>query len=141
MMSENKKSQKTDEKREEVERTADDGEDTRAGDVDTVLLGLPGEVGNEDGPCGSDDVWTEKNGEYKDEEGERTKRTRRNGAQLNLCSCESALIVRARMSRCSVERDGKKRTEASNDGGKEETGSLDDDVDEGVAEGAAVLGE
>jgi hypothetical protein len=44
------------------------------------------------------------------------------------------------MSRCTKERSGKKRTEASNDGGKEETGSLDDDVDEGVAEGAAVVG-
>jgi hypothetical protein len=55
-----------------------------------VLLGLPGKVGDEDGPCGSDNVWTGKNGEYEDEEGEKTKRTRRDGAQLNLCSRVSA---------------------------------------------------
>jgi hypothetical protein len=64
MMSVQEKSEKNTEKWDEDERTADDGEDTRAGDVDTVLLRLPGEVGNEDGPCKSDDIWTGKNGEY-----------------------------------------------------------------------------
>jgi hypothetical protein len=72
-----------------------------------VLLGLPGEVGNEDGPCGGDDICTEKNDEYKDEEGGKTKLTGRNGAQLNLCSCESTWIFEGKNESVFEERNSK----------------------------------